>query len=79
MKGPSDPNDALINALGAQIDGGGIVTAFVVIAEYVDADGDVCLWADSMRDQRSNRSMGLLEWGLTVERARVTQTFLEDD
>lgn len=77
MQGPGDESGDLLNALSAVTVG--MVTAFVVIAEYVDADGDVCLWSDTMTDQRAHRTIGLLEFGSAVERARITRQFLGDD
>lgn len=79
MQGPGDPSGALLEALTSLLEGRGMVTGFIVVAEFVDDDGDIRLWADTMADQRSHRSMGLLEWGLTVERARTTKVFLEDE
>lgn len=78
MKGPGDPDDAILNVLSEQIDSG-MVTSFVLVAVYTDDEGDTRIWSDTMRDQRSHQTLGLLSWGLAVENERVAQTWREDD
>ncbi len=58
---------------------GGIVTGFVVVAEFTDVDGEGRLYGNSLRNQRSHTTLGLLEYGATVERGRCDRAFFEDE
>lgn len=73
-----DPDEAFLNVLQQQI-GEGMVTGFVVIAEYTDADGDQLLYCDTFSGQRAHRTMGLLQFGLAVENEKAATAWLEDD
>lgn len=79
MKGDGDPDQLILDALQSYIEGAGIVTGFVVIAEFTDEDGDARIICDSMSNQRCHRSMGLLSFGLAVEEARVQDSSREDE
>lgn len=76
MKGPGDPEDALIDCLSEQIEG--FVTGFVLVATYNDTDGESRIWTDTMRDQRCHQTMGLLAWASAVEAGRAQDTWRED-
>lgn len=41
----------------------GPVTSYIVIAAYIDQDGETILYADSPDNQPIHSSMGLLEFG----------------
>lgn len=72
-----DPTGELLDVLSNQIDG--LITGFVVVAEYIDRDGDVGIWSDTYTGQRAHRTLGLLEFGRTVERHRIDKVWDEDD
>lgn len=54
--------------------GGGLVTAFALSAEYIDSDGDRC-WALVTADgQSASQTLGLLRWHtMDVERQCLDQ------
>ena len=67
----SDKVNALIAEHLAQ-EGGGIVLAFHLTAEYIDSEGDESWLYANAPDQRISRTMGLLEWakGVTLNDQR---------
>lgn len=73
-----DPDEAFLNTLQEQI-GGGIVTGFVVIAEFSTSDGDQSLYCDTMTGQRTHRTMGLLQFGLAVENRKAVDAWVEEE
>lgn len=73
-----DPDDAFLNVLQDEI-GDGMVTGFVVIAEFTDAEGDQRLYCDTLNGQRTHRTMGLLSFGMAVENEKAQQAWREDD
>lgn len=77
MIGPGDPDDSLVNYASGQV--AGFPTAILIVIEFTDEDGDTRLYCDTLRDQRANRTLGLLEWAATIERTKIAQTWLEDD
>jgi hypothetical protein len=79
--------DALVDAIAADIsdyfdEGNGgkvIVTHFVVLANYIDADGDQNIYSNTALDQRCSESLGLLMFGLAREQARAARSLLDED
>jgi hypothetical protein len=65
--------DILLAALN-QIIGKGMVTGFAIVASFLDEDGDQRIYGNCMNDQRCHATMGLLDYGLAVERARAVES-----
>lgn len=61
-------DDALSNILP------GPVTSYVVIAAYLDPDGETILWADSPDNQPVHSSMGLLDFGKIYLHNKVSKS-----
>lgn len=62
-------------------DGGGIVTAYHVIAEYIDDDGEHGWLYVTPEDQRQCTTMGLIDWAhgvATYEQQRYLDQIAED-
>lgn len=57
---------------------GGVVTGYVVVASFIDEDGDQRIYGNTMDDQRCHASLGLLSYGLAVEQGRA-QSFHDYD
>lgn len=53
------------------VDSGIIVTGFVLIASFVDTDGEGRIYGDTLDGQRCHETLGLLTYGLALENARV--------
>ncbi len=68
--------EKLLNTLSDLVPG--MVTKFVIIAEFVDSNGERNLYGLTMQDQRSYETLGLLAYGDAVERRRVTDDFFSD-
>lgn len=83
MVANGDGVDPIVGAIEAgiheHVDESGVVVRYVVVAEWMDDDGGLRLYSDTMEDQRGTHTLGLLDWALTVERARVIEAFLEDE
>lgn len=77
MKGPGDSEGVFLDALSKEVDG--LVTGFVVLAEFVDADGDERIYCNTMSNQRAHRTMGLLSLGMAVEKRRVADAWAADE
>ena len=77
MKGPGDSEGVFLDALSKEVDG--LVTGFVVLAEFVDADGDERIYCNTMSNQRAHRTMGLLSFGMAVEKRRVADAWAADE
>ena len=77
-RGDGDPDHRILDAITANLEGSGIVTGFVLVAEFTDEDGDARIICDSMTDQRCHRSMGLLAFGMAVEEARAQDSWRGD-
>ncbi len=77
MKGArGDSEGVLLDALSAEVDG--LITGFVVIAEFVDGDGDERIYCDTMTNQRAHRTLGLLKFGMAVAERRVGDAWASD-
>lgn len=72
-----DPNDALINALASEC--GGVVTGFVLVATFIDDEGDRRIWTDTMRGQLCHETIGLLGWAHAIEEQRAQRAWEEDE
>lgn len=55
------------------------VTAYVLIADFIGDEGEKRLYFDTMEDQRNHETLGLLDYGLTVERARSVEHFMSEE
>lgn len=53
---------------------GGLVTGFVVVASFLDSDGDQRIYGNTLDDQRCHTTLGLLSYGLAVETARAKES-----
>lgn len=73
-----DDNGTLTGPIAALIGEGVMVTAYVVVASFIDANGEKNIITDTAADQRCHESLGLLSWGLAVENARAADTWRED-
>lgn len=77
MKGSTgDEDGSLLDAITAQVDG--LVTGFVVLAEFIGPDGDERIYCDTMTDQRAHRTLGLLEFARAIEQRKVADAWAAD-
>lgn len=75
---PEETSDRLLKAVTECI-GSGVVTGFVLVASFMDDDGDRRIYGETMQDQRCHETLGLLSYGLAVENRRAAQVLDEDD
>jgi hypothetical protein len=73
---PEESSDHLLKAITECV--GGVVTGFVVMASFMDDDGDRRIFSDTMQDQRCHETIGLLGFGLAVENTRAARSILDD-
>lgn len=57
----------------------GIVTGYVLVAEYTDEDGDQRIIADVMENQRCHRTLGLLSFAIAIEQQKAARSWLDED
>ncbi len=74
---PEESSDRLLKAITECV--GGIVTGFVVMASFMDDDGDRRIFSHTMQDQRCHETLGLLGYGTAVESLRAARSVLDDD
>lgn len=74
---PEESSDRLLRAVTECV--GGVITGFVVVASFMDEDGDRRIYSDTMQDQRCHETIGLLGFGLAVEEGRAVRSILDDD
>ena len=55
----------------------GPVTSYVLMAAYIDQDGETILYADAPGNQPIHSSMGLLEFGKIYLHSKVEQSLDE--
>jgi hypothetical protein len=60
--------DALANAVE------GPISSYIIIASYLDEDGETMLYLNTPEDQPIHVSMGLVEFGKTY----ITRKFIKD-
>jgi hypothetical protein len=72
-----DQSDWLLNKLTELT--GGMVEAFVVIVGYTDLDGEKKIYGNTLKDQRSHNTLGLLAYGDAIERHRCVMAHFEED
>lgn len=65
----NDEERMILDALTEWV--GGIVTSFVIVAEFVDGEGDRCITGRTMPGQPYHTSLGLLAWAETFEREAI--------
>lgn len=74
-------HEHVLDAMNAYLDGGGMVTAFHLIAEYIDTDGDES-WMSAVADgQGQSRTLGLISWAQRIadhEAERYLESIEED-
>lgn len=79
------PYDDLLSAITADVDedrngAGVVVTSFVVIGSFIDAEGDRHIYSNTMDGQRCHETLGLLAFAQAVEADHaVGQRSLGDD
>lgn len=78
MKRDTPDDSTLLSALASVVPEG-MVTSYIVVATYVDEDGDERIWSEAAPDQRCHQTMGLLSWGMAVENRHVGDMWAEDD
>lgn len=70
MSGPYEEtlNDLVADLLADHLSraGGGMVTAFHLVAEYVDGDGDEGWLYSTLSGQQQTRTLGLIHWSKGV-------------
>ncbi len=66
---PDDSGDHLLKAISECVDG--MVTSFVMVCSFVDADGEVRIYSDTLDDQRCHVTLGLLGFATAVETKRA--------
>ena len=54
----------------------GMVTGYVLLAEYIDDDGDHCWYLSHPEDQRLSTSIGQVEW-MNIMLRKNANDFLE--
>lgn len=69
----SRSQEEMLEVLAPAVDG--IVTAFVVLVEYVDPDGDTCTAAWTMDQQSAIRTLGLVSYMKAIEERRLIRSF----
>lgn len=69
--------DALLDALSKEIVG--TITGYVVVACYLDTEGDYRIWTDLLDDQRCHATLGLLDFAQAVERRRAADAWFDSD
>lgn len=63
-------------------EGGGMVTSFHLVAEFIDSDGDESWLFATAPDQTQTRTVGLIEWARGVaryEQHRYLDDITDDD
>lgn len=75
--GPEESSDRLLKAITECV--GGVVTGFVVMASFMDAEGERRIYGDTMQDQRCHETLGLLSYGMAVENRRAADFPDADD
>lgn len=68
--------DVILDALNAWL-GSGMVTAFHLIADFVDEDGDECYVYSTPDGQTHARTLGLIQWAQRLADHDV-KVYLED-
>ena len=68
------------DALQAHLEdqGGGFPTEFLLISNYIDADGEAAYFLTCPDDQRIGTTLGLLRWGTLATEHDAHQHFAED-
>lgn len=56
-----------------EVDGPVIVTGFVVLAEFLNDQGERSLWCDTFEDQRTHQTLGLLAYGTAVHNRQAAE------
>ena len=73
--------DSLTSEIAAyeHVEGEVIVTQFVVLAEFLNSDGDRAIWCDTFEGQRTHQTLGLLAYGMAVENRRAANAVEDSD
>lgn len=68
-----------IVATDDEVQGTVMVTGFVMLAEFTDANGSQHIYCDTLEGQRCHATLGLLAYGMAVEEHRAADNVLGDD
>lgn len=70
---------ALQDAITEYVEKTAVVTSYVVMASFMNAEGERHTYCDTMDGQRAHETMGLLAFGTAHEQAHVFKQLMEDD
>jgi hypothetical protein len=71
--------DGVVDALRHGGHSAPAVLSYVLIAEFLNDEGERCIFHDVMEDQRGLTTLGLLDYAHTVERRRMADEFMETE
>lgn len=71
--------DGVATAVMEYIDRPATILKYVLVAEWMDEDGDKHIYCDTMDDQRASETLGLISFADATERARIVCPRHEDD
>lgn len=60
------------------VGGGSVITNFVVLVEFMDEQGERLVFTSTTEGQQAHTTLGLLDFGATMERARIARNHSED-
>lgn len=62
---------AIVSSDDFETDANVIVTEYVVLAAFVEANGERSVYCDTIEDQTCSQSLGLLAFGTAIENKRA--------
>lgn len=74
---PEEEADVLLATISRVT--GGMVTGFVLVAEFTDPEGERRIYGNTLNGQQSHSSLGLLGYGVAVETRRIQDCHFEDE
>lgn len=79
MSGEKDPVlDGISDSLRME-DWTPMVVSYVVVAEFIDHNGEKQIFTDTYEDQRRVTTLGLIEWMGAIQRGRIMESDRSDD
>lgn len=63
--------EAIVTSDDFETSGNVIVTEYIVLASFIESDGERAVYCDTIQDQSCSQSLGLLAFGTAIETKRA--------
>lgn len=75
MSAEADGSDLILDAIAGQEQVAGLVIGYVVVATFLDADGESRIFSDTFENQKCHQTLGLLAFATAIETRKAADAW----